>query len=74
MVKLAITLWAFVILWTDASIAQPDSLDDLYTTRAVVTGDERNRPLGFKLCFEDGMIGRIFECHFDPQRIDNVSL
>src|SRR5215475_2304028 len=55
--KLAMTLWAFVVLCTDASIAQPDSLDDLYTTRAVVTGkDERNRPLGFKLCFEDVLV------------------
>jgi uncharacterized protein len=53
-VKLAIALLAFVVLWTDASIAQQYSLDDLYTTRAVVTGkDERNRPLGFRLCFED---------------------
>jgi uncharacterized protein len=56
-VKLAIALWAFVVLWTDASTAQQDSLDDLYTTRAVVTGkDERNRPLGFRLCFEDVLI------------------
>ena len=56
-IKLAIALLAFVILWTDVSIAQQDSLDDLYTTRAVVTGkDERNRPLGFRLCFEDVLI------------------
>jgi hypothetical protein len=56
-VKLAIALWVFLVLWTDASIAQPDGLDDLYTTRAVVTGkDERNRPLGFRLCFEDVLI------------------
>ena len=55
--KLTFALWAFVVLWTDASIAQPDSLDDVYTTRAVVTGkDERNRPLGFKLCFEDVLV------------------
>src|SRR5215467_3713860 len=55
--KLAITLWAFIVLYTVASIAQPDSLDDVYTTRAVVTGkDERNRPLGFKLCFEDVLV------------------
>jgi hypothetical protein len=38
-------------------VAQPDSLDDVYTTRAVVTGkDERNRPLGFRLCFEDVLV------------------
>ena len=54
MVRLTIALWVFTALWTDVSIAQPDSLDDIYTTRAVVTGkDERNRPVGFKLCFED---------------------
>jgi len=56
-VKLTIALWVFVFLWTDALIAQPDSIDDVYTTRAVVTGkDERNRPLGFKLCFEDVLV------------------
>jgi hypothetical protein len=39
------------------SIAQRAGLDDLYTTRAIVTGsDERNRPLGFKLCFEDVLV------------------
>ena len=55
--KLTFALWAFAVLWTDASIAQPDSLDDVYTTRTVVTGkDERNRPLGFKLCFEDVLV------------------
>jgi len=57
MVKLTIALLVFVALWIDASIAQHDSLDDVYTTRAVVTGkDERNRPLGFGLCFEDVLI------------------
>jgi hypothetical protein len=57
MVKLTIALWVFAALWTDISIAQPDSLDDIYTTRAVVTGkDERNRPVGFKLCFEDVLV------------------
>jgi hypothetical protein len=57
MVKLTIALWIFVALWTDASMAQPDSPDDVYTTSAVVTGkDERNRPLGFKLCFEDVLV------------------
>jgi hypothetical protein len=55
--KLASALWAFIVLCTVASIAHPDSLDDVYTTRAVVTGkDERNRPLGFKLCFEDVLV------------------
>jgi hypothetical protein len=57
MVKLTIALLVFVALWIDTSIAQPDSLDDVYTTRAVVTGkDETNRPLGFRLCFEDVLI------------------
>lgn len=56
MTKLTIAL-CIVLLWTDTTIAQPSSLDDLYTTRAVVTGtDERNRPLGFKLCFEDVLV------------------
>ena len=54
-VRVAIAFWVFV-LGADVSIAQPD-LDDIYTTRVVVTGkDERNRPLGFKLCFEDVLI------------------
>jgi uncharacterized protein len=55
-VRLTIVLW-IVLLWTGATIAQPGALDDIYTTRAVVTGkDERNRPLGFKLCFEDVLV------------------
>src|SRR6266480_2439968 len=55
-VKLTIAFWVFVVLTADGSIAQPD-LDDIYTTRVVVTGkDERNRPLGFKLCFEDVLV------------------
>src|SRR5262249_19080822 len=57
MVKLTIGLWVFVCLWTSASVAQPGNFDDVYTTSAVVTGkDERNRPLGFKLCFEDVLV------------------
>ena len=56
-VKLTIALSVFVALWTDFAIAQPDSIDDVYTTRAVVTGkDERNRPLGFRLCFEGVLV------------------
>lgn len=35
----------------------PIDLDDIYVAQAVVTGkDERNRPLGFKLCFEDVLV------------------
>lgn len=46
-----------MVLWSDGSIGQPGSVSDIYTTRAVVTGtDERNRPLGFKLCFEDVIV------------------
>jgi hypothetical protein len=57
MVKLTIGLWVFVCLWTSASVAQPDNLDDDYTTRTVVTGkDDRNRPLGFRLCFDDVLV------------------
>jgi hypothetical protein len=56
-IKLTIALWFFVGLWTEAAIAQPGWLDYLYTTRAVVTGnDERSRPLGFRLCFEDVLV------------------
>jgi hypothetical protein len=56
-VKLTIALWAFLVLSTGVSVAQLDVLDDIYMTRAVVTGkDERNRPLGFKLCFEDVLV------------------
>ena len=55
--SIAIALKAFVVLWPGPSTAQPSSLDDLYTTRAIVTGsDERNRPLGFSLCFEDVLV------------------
>jgi hypothetical protein len=35
-VKLTIAFWVFVVLTADGSIAQPD-LDDIYTTRVVVT-------------------------------------
>jgi hypothetical protein len=38
MVKLTTGLWVFVCLWTSASVAQPDNLDDVYTTRAVAPG------------------------------------
>jgi len=35
----------------------PVAVEDIYTTQAVVTGkDERNRPLGFRLCFEDVLV------------------
>lgn len=35
----------------------PVAVEDIYTAQAVVTGkDERNRPLGFRLCFEDVLV------------------
>jgi uncharacterized protein len=56
-VKLMIAVCVFIVLWTGSSVAQPGSLDDIHTTRAVVTGkDERNRPLGFRLSFEDVLV------------------
>jgi uncharacterized protein len=56
-IKLTIALWALVVLWASAATAQPNSLGDIYTTSAVVTGtDDRNRPLGFKLCFEEVLV------------------
>jgi hypothetical protein len=56
-IKLTTGFCVFVVLWNGGSISQPGSLDDLYTTQAVVTGkDERSRPLGFKLCFEDVLV------------------
>jgi uncharacterized protein len=55
-IGLPLGLCAFMVLWGDGSIGQP-GVSDIYTTRAVVTGtDERNRPLGFKLCFEDVLV------------------
>jgi hypothetical protein len=57
MAKLTIALCVFIVLWSHPSVGQPGSLDDIYTTRAIVTGtDERNRPLGFKLCFADVLV------------------
>jgi len=57
MVKLAVGILVVACSWASASVAQRDSLEDIYTTRAVVTGkDERNRPLGLRLCFEDVLV------------------
>jgi uncharacterized protein len=56
-VRLMLALCAFTGLWSDGSIGQPGGVSYIYTTRAVVTGtDERSRPLGFKLCFEDVLV------------------
>jgi hypothetical protein len=36
---------------------KPWPIEDTYTTRVIVTGkDERNRPLGFRLCFQDVLV------------------
>jgi hypothetical protein len=36
---------------------KPWPIEDTYTARTIVTGkDERNRPLGFRLCFEDVLV------------------
>jgi uncharacterized protein len=56
-VRLTIALCAFIVLWSHPSLGEPGGLDDIYTTRAIVTGqDERNRPLGFRLCFADVLV------------------
>jgi hypothetical protein len=75
LIKLTIALSVFVVLWTDFSIAQPDGVDDIYTTRAVVTGkDERNRPLGFRLCFEDVLVKVSGDANIvNDRRFDNLA-
>ena len=42
-VKLTIALSVFVVLWADFSIAQPDSFNEVYTARAVVSRATRMR-------------------------------
>src|SRR3569833_1124453 len=57
-------LFAFVLLVAapraeaaETKPPPPIALDDIYVAQAVVTGkDERNRPLGFRLCFEDVLV------------------
>ncbi|HEX4767400.1 MAG TPA: DUF2066 domain-containing protein [Lichenihabitans sp.] len=56
MARLVIALCTIAILSTLARAAAQDHAD-LYTTHSLVTGqDERNRPLGFRLCFEDVLV------------------
>jgi hypothetical protein len=51
-----LALTAFVSL-SPAAWAQQVPVTELYTTQVVVTGsDERNRPLGFRLCFNDVLV------------------
>jgi hypothetical protein len=40
-IRLTIALCVFIVLWADSSIGQPGGLNDIYTTRAVVTGQMR---------------------------------
>jgi uncharacterized protein len=55
--SVAVAFGAIMTARIDVSMAQSGSLEDIYTTRAVVTGqDERNRPLGLRLCFEDVLV------------------
>lgn len=57
MIKLIVATCAAFTLWTGAATAQPVPADEIYTTQSVVTGfDERNRPLGFRLCFDDVLV------------------
>ena len=42
-IKLTTGFCVFVVLWTGGSISQPDSIDDLYTTHAVVTGKDETK-------------------------------
>jgi hypothetical protein len=52
-----LALAAFVALFCPAARAQQVPVTELYTTQSVVTGfDERNRPLGFRLCFNDVLV------------------
>jgi hypothetical protein len=40
-----------------AQLLKPWPIEDVYTSRTIVTGkDERNRPLGFSLCFDDVLV------------------
>jgi hypothetical protein len=55
--RLMLALAAFLSLFCPAARAQQVPVTELYTTQSVVTGsDERNRPLGFRLCFDDVLV------------------
>lgn len=62
MLKYLLFAFALIVSGSHADAAEtkpppPIALDDIYVAQAVVTGkDERNRPLGFKLCFEDVLV------------------
>jgi uncharacterized protein len=55
--RLMLALAASLSLSWPAARAQQVPVTELYTTQSVVTGfDERNRPLGFRLCFDDVLV------------------
>lgn len=62
MLRFLLSVCVLVVVSSFANAAEtkpppPIALDDIYVAQAVVTGkDERNRPLGFKLCFEDVLV------------------
>lgn len=57
MLRLASAWFLAIALCTGLSRAQPVPVEEIYTTQSVVTGfDERNRPLGFRLCFDDVLV------------------
>jgi hypothetical protein len=57
MLKFTLVLAILFSLFAPVAQAQPVPVTEIYTTQTVVTGfDERNRPLGFRLCFDDVLI------------------
>jgi hypothetical protein len=57
MFKPVLVICLAVTFWNSAATAQPVPVTEIYTTQTVVTGfDERNRPLGFRLCFDDVLV------------------
>jgi hypothetical protein len=54
---LALVLTALLSGAASAQLLKPWPIEDVYTSRTIVTGkDERNRPLGFRLCFDDVLV------------------
>jgi hypothetical protein len=57
MIKFALATAILFSLFAPVAQAQPVPVTEIYTTQSVVTGfDERNRPLGFRLCFDDVLV------------------
>jgi hypothetical protein len=57
MLKFTLILAILFSLFAPVAQGQPVPVAEIYTTQTVVTGfDERNRPLGFRLCFDDVLI------------------